>query len=58
MSTGPARSGVQLATSATAAIERGEPALGAALALEAADAFLGEQGEPNFDAPNMLRLCA
>ncbi|MEA2193802.1 MAG: hypothetical protein QOG42_236, partial [Solirubrobacteraceae bacterium] len=33
-------------------------ALAAALAGEAAAAFLAEQGEPNFDAPNMLRLQA
>lgn len=52
------QTGLQLAAATTAALEGGELARGAALADEAAAAFLAEQGEPNFDAPNMLRLRA
>jgi tetratricopeptide (TPR) repeat protein len=52
------QSGLQLAAATNAALESGELARGAALADDAAAAFLAEQGEPNFDAPNMLRLRA
>jgi hypothetical protein len=52
------QTGLQLAAATTAALDGRELARGAALADEAAAAFLAEQGEPNFDAPNMLRLRA
>lgn len=50
--------GVALAAEVATALESGEPARAADLADDAACAFLTEQGEPNFDAPNMLRLGA
>ena len=50
--------GVALAAEVTAALESGDPARAADLAGDAASAFLAEQGEPSFDAPNMLRLGA
>ena len=49
-------SGLELADRASSAIHDGDLAAGARLADEAAAAFLAEQGEPNFDAPNMLRM--
>ncbi len=55
---GPRHSGLQLADQALAALAAGELATAAARAGEAADAFLAEQGEPSFDAPNMLRVRA
>lgn len=58
MSSQPDQSGVQLAAETAAALAAGELTRGAALADAAAAAFLAEQGEPNFDAPNMLRLRA
>lgn len=58
MSADSAQTGLQLAAASTAVLEDGDVARGAALADEAAAAFLAEQGEPNFDAPNMLRLRA
>ena len=58
MSADPPQTGLQLAAATSAALEGGELARGAALADEAAARFLAEQGEPNFDAPNMLRLRA
>jgi len=58
MTAEPSQTGLQLAAAATAALDRGELARGAALADEAAATFLAEQGEPNFDAPSMLRLRA
>ena len=58
MTVDPQRTGLELAAETTAAFEGGDLALGAALADDAAAAFLAEQGEPNFDAPNMLRLRA
>jgi tetratricopeptide (TPR) repeat protein len=48
--------GVELADLATAALERGEHATAARLGMQAAAGFLAEQGEPTFDAPNMLRV--
>ncbi|MDQ3475918.1 MAG: tetratricopeptide repeat protein [Actinomycetota bacterium] len=51
----PGRSGLLLSAQVTAALDDGEAAQAAALAGEAAAAFLREQGEPSFDAPNMLR---
>jgi tetratricopeptide (TPR) repeat protein len=50
------RSGLELANRASSAVADGDLAAGARLADEAAAAFLAEQGEPNFDAPNMLRM--
>ncbi len=55
MTTDP-RTGGLLAQQAAAALAEGDDAAAAGLAGEAADAFLREQGEPSFDAPNMLRL--
>ncbi len=52
----PSASGLSLSDLATAAVNRGDNVGAAGLAAEAAAAFLREQGEPNFDAPNMLRL--
>jgi tetratricopeptide (TPR) repeat protein len=49
-------SGLDLANRASSAIQGGDLAAGARLAEEAAAAFLAEQGEPNFDAPNMLGM--
>ena len=49
-------SGLDLANRASAAIAGGDHAAGARLAEEAAAVFLAEQGEPNFDAPNMLGM--
>ncbi len=54
----PGRSGLLLSAQVTAALDDGEAAQAAALAGEAAAAFLREQGEPSFDAPNMLRTKA
>ena len=48
--------GLDLANRASAAIQGGDLAAGARLAEEAAALFLAEQGEPNFDAPNMLGM--
>jgi len=50
--------GLQLAAATAAAIERGELPRAAGLADDAAATFVAEQGEPNFDAPNMLRVRA
>ena len=47
-----------LAAQLTAALDAGDNPRAATLADQAADAFLAEQGEPSFDAPNMLRLGA
>jgi tetratricopeptide (TPR) repeat protein len=58
MSADRGKTGLQLAADTVTAVDGGELARGAALADEAAAAFLAEQGEPNFDAPNMLRLRA
>ena len=58
MSADSPQTGLQLAAATTAALEAGDLARGAALGEQAAAAFLAEQGEPNFDAPNMLRLRA
>ncbi len=58
MSADRTQTGLQLAAAMTTALEGGELARGAALADDAAAALLAEQGEPNFDAPNMLRLRA
>ena len=58
MSADPPQTGLQLAAATSTALGGGELARGAALADEAAATFLAEQGEPNFDAPNMLRLRA
>ena len=49
---------LQLAGEVTAALAQGANARAVSLAGEAADAFLAEQGLPNFDAPNMMRLGA
>ena len=49
-------SGLDLANRASSALDGGDYAAGARLAAEAAAAFLDEQGEPNFDAPNMLGM--
>ena len=49
-------SGMDLASRASSAVADGDLVAGARLAEEAAAAFLAEQGEPNFDAPNMLRM--
>ncbi|CAA9533724.1 MAG: hypothetical protein AVDCRST_MAG67-4531 [uncultured Solirubrobacteraceae bacterium] len=59
MTTGdPEESGLALACQATAALDSGDNASAADRAAKAAAAFLAEQGEPNFDAPNMLRVRA
>ena len=58
MTVDPQRTGLELAAETTAAFEGGDLAHGAALADDAAATFLAEQGVPNFDAPNMLRLRA
>ena len=58
MSVDPQHSGIELADQATATLERGEHAAAATLAGDAAATFLAEQGEPTFDAPNMLRVRA
>jgi tetratricopeptide (TPR) repeat protein len=58
MSADSQHTGLQLAGRATDAIAAGDHAAAAALAGEAAAAFLAEQGEPSFDAPNMLRVRA
>jgi len=50
--------GLQLAAATTAAIERGDLPRAAGLADDAAATFVAEQGEPNFDAPNLLRVRA
>ncbi len=52
------QTGLQLAARVTAALEGGELARAAALADDAAAAFVVEQGEPCFDAPNLLRVGA
>lgn len=52
----PQHDALHLAGQTEAALARGESAAAAALAGDAAAAFLAEQGEPSFDAPNMLRL--
>ncbi len=56
--TGPESVSLLLAGQVTEALAGGANARAAALAGDAADAFLAEQGLPNFDAPNMLRLGA
>jgi tetratricopeptide (TPR) repeat protein len=56
MSVDQQHSGLDLANRASSAIAGGDLAAGAGLAEAAAAAFLAEQGEPNFDAPNMLRV--
>lgn len=56
MTIDPQSGGLALAGQAAAALSEGDNAAAAALAEEAAGAFLHEQGEPSFDAPNMLRL--
>jgi tetratricopeptide (TPR) repeat protein len=58
MSADHPHTGLQLAARATEAMEAGELAAAAALADDAAKAFIAEQGEPSFDAPNMLRMRA
>jgi len=54
----PESGSLLLAADATEALDAGDNARAATLASEAAAAFLAEQGEPSFDAPNMLRLGA
>src|SRR5947208_1241474 len=51
-------SGLELAERVSEAFASGDRAAAAARAGEAAAAFLAEQGEPTFDAPNMLRVRA
>jgi len=58
MSVDQQHTGLQLASQASAALEGGDLARGAKLCEKAAAAFIAEQGEPNFDAPNMLRMRA
>jgi len=57
-SSDPVPISLQLAGQVAAALAQGANSSAAALAGEAADAFLAEQGLPNFDAPNMMRLGA
>jgi tetratricopeptide (TPR) repeat protein len=58
MGVDPDRAGIVLAAEVSEAFARGDHPAAAAFAGEAAAAFLAEQGEPSFDAPNMLRLRA
>lgn len=54
----PEDGGLALACQATTALDSGDNAAAADRAASAAAAFLAEQGEPSFDAPNMLRVRA
>ena len=56
MSVDRQHSGLDLANRASSALDGGDYAAAAHLAAQAAAVFLDEQGEPSFDAPNMLGM--